>query len=362
MTSRRDSLRALFAGTEPESAGQGSGAPVPAPETKALVPGFIRGETAPQPRAPSGALKAMGLELEGLRRAAEEAEALRAQLAAGGAVLEIDPALIDEAFLRDRMPSDPEADAALEASLAASGQQVPTLVRPHREKPGRYEAVFGHRRIAALRRLGRPVRTVVRVMSDEELVVAQGQENTQRRDLTFIERARYASSLEGRGFSRAIIMAALDAHASDIARYLAVMERLPGALIEAVGPAPKAGRPRWLSLAESLEPGRRMPPAVRAVVERPEFRAMASDARFAAVFTAVRAGSGGAAPPSPPPAAVWRSADGALLAGRRRRKGGAALDLAGPEAEAFADWLGGQLEALHGAFRHERGGGGSSGA
>jgi ParB family chromosome partitioning protein len=203
-------------------------------------------------------------------------------------------------------------------------------------------------------------------MSDEELVVAQGQENNQRRDLTFIERVRYAAGLDSRGFSRAVVTAALDAHSADITRYLAVAHRLPGVLIEVIGPAPKAGRPRWLALADALPPGRRMPPEVRALVERPDFAAMPSDARFAAVLAVARqaaaaasaAGDPGSPLPSPsrPSAAdaLWRSADGALAAGRRRLKAGAGLDLTGPEAEAFADWLGGRLEALHGEFRRGR--------
>ena len=87
-------------------------------------------------------------------------------------------------------------------AIRITGQQVPILVRPHPEIEGRYQIAYGHRRARAARELGRPVRAVVRQMSDAELVVAQGQENSARRDLSFIERALYAAKLERAGFDR----------------------------------------------------------------------------------------------------------------------------------------------------------------
>jgi ParB family chromosome partitioning protein len=344
MSRRRDDLRALFSGGE---------TPGTAPETKARVPAFLRGgeEAAlpsPPARAGSGALKAMGLELDGLRQAAGEAEALKARLQAGETVVALDPASIDAAFLRDRMPADPAADAALEASLAAHGQQVPVLVRPKRLDPGRYEAVYGHRRIAALARLGRPVRAVVRAMDDEELVIAQGQENNARRDLSFIERARFAAALEGRGFRRAVLVAALGVHTSEVTRYLAVANALPGALVEAIGPAPKAGRPRWLALAGALGPGRRVPAAVRQVIEREGFAGEDSDRRFAAVLAAAGAPKA-SAPGIPDPS--WRSGDDRLAARALAARGRARLVLEGPDSAAFARWLGQEMDRLYVRFQ-----------
>ena len=91
------------------------------------------------------------------------------------------------------------------------GQQVPILVRPkpnERRPISRSPTVIVDLRAA--RDLGRNVRAVVRDLSDEQLVVAQGQENSARTDLTYIERARFAARLEDRKFSREIIMAALN--------------------------------------------------------------------------------------------------------------------------------------------------------
>ena len=127
------------------------------------------------------------------------------------------------------------------------------LVRPHPEAPGRYQTAYGHRRIRAAARLGLPVRAIVRELTDGELVLAQGKENTERRDLSFIERALFAKALAERGFERAIVQDALSLHKSEVARLLQVAEAVPRHVAAAIGPAPKAGRPRWMALAELLK-------------------------------------------------------------------------------------------------------------
>jgi ParB family transcriptional regulator, chromosome partitioning protein len=343
MSRRRDDLRAFFAG-EPA-------ADAPAPETKAQVPQFLRGGPAAEPPRPaSGALKAMGLELDGLRQAADEAERLRRQLTSGEMIVEIDPALVDAAFVRDRMEANSAADAALEASLSASGQQVPVLVRPHPTRPGRYEAVYGHRRIAALGRLGRPVSAIVRAMDDDALVIAQGQENNQRQDLSFVERARFAAALDGRGFDRRTIKAALDAHSADITRYLNVVAGIPDGVIAAIGPAPKAGRARWMALAKALG-GRIMPADLREIIADPAFRGLDSDRRFAAVMAHLTRR------PKPPPAPemLWRSPDGGLSVAQLAGRGGAQLRLSGPGGAAFAGFIARHLADLHARFTAEHG-------
>ncbi|MFC7555837.1 ParB/RepB/Spo0J family partition protein [Pseudoroseomonas wenyumeiae] len=60
-------------------------------------------------------------------------------------------------------------------------------MRPHPTEPGRFQVAFGHRRLRAARDLAKPVRAVVRPLSDRELVLAQGQENSARANLSFIE-------------------------------------------------------------------------------------------------------------------------------------------------------------------------------
>ena len=125
------------------------------------------------------------------------------------AVIELAAHLIDASFIEDRLGTSPEDHASLVASIREHGQQVPILVRPNPQQEGRYQIAYGHRRLRAAIELERPVRAIVKPLTDEQLVVAQGQENSARTDLSFIERALFAAQLEARGFNRETIMAAL---------------------------------------------------------------------------------------------------------------------------------------------------------
>jgi ParB family chromosome partitioning protein len=240
-----------------------------------------------QPKAPvqSGSLKAMGLSLQSLSDEADEAQGLREQLAAGAHVIEIDPDLIDPSFIRDRLDDAKAADfEALQASIAEHGQQVPILVRPIPEREGRYQIAYGHRRLEALRRLGRPIKAIVRHLTDEQLIVAQGKENLERRDLSFIERALFAARLEDHGFGRSALVAALAVHKGNLSTMITVARSVPEELIVAVGPAPKIGRPRWEELSEVL---RRSGEKWREPVAVVGFSELDSDTRFARVLKAL---------------------------------------------------------------------------
>ncbi len=122
----------------------------------------------------------------------ERAEQIEKRLAEGQTIVELDTDTIDPSFVQDRMPGDIDG---LVKAIREQGQQIPILVRPHPEASGRYQVAFGHRRLRAVSELNRPVKAVVRELTDEQLVIAQGQENNERQDLTFIEKARFASRL-----------------------------------------------------------------------------------------------------------------------------------------------------------------------
>lgn len=177
------------------------------------------------------------------------AEEIERRLAEGQAVIELDPASIEPSFVRDRMPGDIDG---LLASIREQGQQVPILVRPHPEKSSRYQVAFGHRRLRAVLELGLPVKAVVRELTDEQLVIAQGQENNEREDLSFIEKARFAHHLN-KQFPREIVVAALSIDRSNLSKMLLLVDALPSELIDAIGPAHGVGRPSWQQLAELLE-------------------------------------------------------------------------------------------------------------
>ncbi|MDO9713113.1 plasmid partitioning protein RepB [Paracraurococcus lichenis] len=242
----------------------------------------------PERRVASGAVRAMGLDLDRLAQDARRAEELERQAANGQLVLEIDPALVDPSFADDRVARTEDPDyRTLVESIRASGQQVPVLLRPHPQVGDRYQVAYGHRRVAAAAELGVPVRALVRPMSDVDLVVAQGKENAERRNLSFIERALFAAELEARGFDRVTLMAALAAHPAEMSRYLSVARGIPRWVVRAIGPAPKAGRPRWMVLAELLQTDGAAD-LVRGLVEQPAFYAAVTDRRFEMVIAALR--------------------------------------------------------------------------
>src|SRR5580700_4793454 len=129
------------------------------------------------PRAPQlGGLGSRGA-IGAVTRSIEQ---LRAQ-----SVVDIEPDVIEASFIADRLDNSDEHHRALVESMREHGQQVPVLVRPHPTQEGRYQIAYGRRRLLAARELGRKIRAVVKPLSDEQLVVAQGQENSARKDLSF---------------------------------------------------------------------------------------------------------------------------------------------------------------------------------
>jgi ParB family transcriptional regulator, chromosome partitioning protein len=257
----RDALRELLGAGKPEAA-----------------------SSSPPPHRSSGAVKAMNLGLQRLSEEAAAAKALRATLASSEQVVELDVGDVEDSFIVDRISTDVDpVFESLKAAIASHGQQVPILVRPHPEHPKRYQAAYGHRRLRAARELGRAIKAVVKNLSDAELVVAQGQENSERADLSFIERAVFASHLERKGFDRDTMTAALGVDKPEISRLLSVASGIDSEFILAIGPAPKIGRPRWLALVERMS-DLSFRETARAVVSSEAFAAADSNLRFNLVF------------------------------------------------------------------------------
>lgn len=259
---------------------------------------------APYKRVRSGSVGMMGLALGDLKSRAKAAE----RIESGSAVVELDTALIDDSFIADRVSdaNDPTL-AALVESIQESGQQVPILVRPHPEVGGRYQIAYGRRRTRAAQILGKPARAVVRPLSDAELVVAQGKENLDRRDLSYIERAFFALRLEERGFARETICAAMSADRAAVSHYVAVARTIPEHVVAAIGPAPKAGRPRWLALAERIKTVGTS--RLSSLFGDATFQAKPTDERFSAVLEAL---SPKAQPK--PRAQIWKDEAGRSVA------------------------------------------------
>src|ERR1700747_364829 len=159
---------------------------------------FLSGHDNPEPsaaetadetaktRTGAGSVKTLSSSLRLLTADARRARGLQEQISAGSRVVELDPGLLDNSFISDRLSAtgDPDFNALL-GSIKANGQLVPILVRPNPDpaKSDRFQVAYGHRRLRAAELLQIKVKAVIRQLSDEEMAVAQGKENSERRDL-----------------------------------------------------------------------------------------------------------------------------------------------------------------------------------
>jgi len=289
-------------------------------------------------KAMNAVTKEVGSFSERTRRAGE----IEKRLAEGQSVIDMDPASIDPSFVQDRMSGDIDG---LLASMREQGQQVPILVRPHPEQPGRYQVAFGHRRLRAIQELGLQVKAIVRNLTDEELVVAQGQENNEREDLSFIEKTRFAARLKDR-FPREIITAALSIDRTTLSTMLQLGEALPEELVDAIGSAPGVGRPSWRQLADLL--GKASGTDILVYAQSNDVQALSSEDRFKAIVAHLKPRRLERGAPG-----VLATPDGTRLA--QVKDGRARLDISIDKkaAPSFASFVLHQLPALFEAHQAE---------
>jgi len=279
------------------------------------------------------------------------AKVAQAELPADGETIhEIDPERIEDSFVSDRISQDDAAFEELVNGIKERGQDTPILVRPHPEDNDRFQAVFGHRRLRAARLLGRKVKAVVRRITDEEHVVAQGQENSARENLTFIERALFAQRLISRGHDRVTVQAALSVDAPMLTRMLSVSGRVEEELLARIGAAKSIGRDRWLEFAQLYEkPSNRV--AISDVCQTSEFSAATSEARFELLLGALKKADKPRRPVLEKPAkSKWQPADKAMAA--ELVDSGKAFSVAfkSKDSARFGRFLAERLDALYGEF------------
>ena len=235
------------------------------------------------PRVSSGAVRSLKDSFSDVEK---ENQTLREKLASGATIIEIDPNFVDPSPVSDRFREDDTTSfESLKQSIAQSGQEVPILVREHPTSPGRYQSAYGHRRIRAARELGILVKAIVKPLSDEALVVAQGLENGSREDLSFIERAVFAMRIEDAGHKRSVVQDALVIDRAEASKLIAVAKAIPRDIIEAIGKAPKIGRGRWQTFAELLTDEAAIS-RTRAAMTETAFASRDADSRFLIAFVA----------------------------------------------------------------------------
>lgn len=293
--------------------------------------------------ATRGASRSM---ISSLHELAEKA-ALADQPQSADAIVELDTALVENSFVSDRLGDDDAAFAELLEAIKERGQDTPILVRPHPTSDGQYQIVFGHRRARAAKALGRPVRAIVREVSDGDHVIAQGQENSARENLSFIERAIFAHKLLSLGHDKPTIQAALSVDAPMLTRMLSVSSRVPETIVEAIGAAKGIGRDRWIDLAQQIEK-----PSAAALAEElvtsKSFAPLQSDARFEFVANGIK--KAGRLPKRQKAGGEWQAADASVRAEFQGAGKSYSIALKSNDAGRFGRFIAENLERLHTEF------------
>jgi ParB family chromosome partitioning protein len=221
------------------------------------------------PRMMPNSVRTFGDQLE--QEVAETRE-IREQIANGEIIVELDPVKLDISFASDRIDNDgDESFQTLVESIRTSGQQIPILVRPAQVN-GRFQIAFGHRRVRVARLLGIKVKAIVRRLSDDELIIAQGQENNARKDLSFIEKSLFAWRLANSGVTRDTISVAMAVSKSHLSDHMTIVQTITPEIILKIGAAPLIGRTRWQTLADKLKDPDTLDDATR-IVSTHEFQA-----------------------------------------------------------------------------------------
>jgi ParB family chromosome partitioning protein len=264
---------------------------------------------------------------------------------ASNAVREISVDVIEENGPKDRLSFTDADVVTLAESIKSHGQQVPIMVRPIADKPGHYKIVYGRRRLRALRSLGIPAKALVRSLSDEEAILAQGQENTQRLDPSFIEKALFATELATSGYEQAIILDALAVDKPMLSRMTKVARSIPKSVIEKIGSAHGIGRRRWEELADQ---SRSDSVDLEQVTATLQFNAAkSSDDRFGLVSDAITQALKSKAPDKPvaPPTLSIKLSDGTALAEVKETARALTFKLSKSDAPEFAQWMRKNAEA-----------------
>ncbi|KAB2756557.1 plasmid partitioning protein RepB [Brucella anthropi] len=295
-----------------------------------------------------GAAKSLSASIDELAKQA-------AQKLDGEAIIELDPANLDVSFVADRLPeTDDEEYQELLDAIRERGQDSPILVRPHPETSDRYMIVFGHRRARVARELGIKVKAVIKPLADLEHILSQGQENSARANLSFIERVFFAARLESLGFEREAIQAALTVDYQTLSKMLTIPKAIPEHILLAIGPAKGIGRDRWLELRKLIEiPGRK--DAAEELLVTSAFENASSVDRFEQLYGYLKGGKQKkpVTKAALRPGTSWTASDKTVSAVIKQNGKSATLALSAANGPRFADWLSRNLDELYASFQNE---------
>ena len=273
------------------------------------------------------------------------APALGALQGSLSAIRELDPSLIDDWGPKDRLDgftavnSEDDGDGfeTLRSSIKDDGQQVPILVR-RAGTEGRFEIIYGRRRLQACRELGLKVRANVQDLDDATALLAKGLENAARRNLSFYEKARFAAVIRAAGHNTKTIRQVLSLSASGLSHLTKVTDNIPDDVGDQIGAAPKSGRPKWTALAEAFASKKVNAASSFAILSKLNAE-LSSDDRLEQLMREIT--QRGARPSegreaTPVPGVTIKSGRGSIAMSIKR---------AGENA-AFAEWLDRELEGI----------------
>ncbi len=275
------------------------------------------------------------------------------RLLEGEAVVDLDPAIVDGSFVRDRLEDDEDDFNNLLTAIRERGQDTPILVRPHPSESGRYMVVFGHRRLRAAKALDRKVRAVVKDLKDQDHLVAQGQENSARANLSFLEKALFAAEIVRLQYDgdNAIALSALSIDRATLSKMLAV-STIPTEVLDAVGAAKGIGRDRWYELKILLERPSTLEQA-KAYIQTDDFKERVGDDRFNALLAHVKS-LGKQVRPKTAKTHKWASEDKAVSADIKSDGRTYTFALKARDATGFGDYISENLAELYQAYRSKR--------
>lgn len=273
------------------------------------------------------------------------------------AVKDIDPNLIDDGGPKDRLAILDLDVAELTESIRLYGQQVPIMVRPLPDSPGRYRIVYGRRRLRALKIAGIPAKALVRTLTDEQAILAQGQENSLRLDPSFVEKALFVNELSDSGYDAAIILDALAIDKPMLSRMTKVARTIPEAAIRFVGPAHSVGRRRWEELADLV---RDHEVDLASLTERlqDEKRDLSSDARFALLYEAASSTVAPVSAKAAHPALPITNTSGTAIAEMKSSTRAVTIRFPRDSSGDFAEWMHDnaerEIQRLYEAWKSEK--------
>tara|TARA_R110002020_G_scaffold134251_2_gene299645 strand:+ start:2527 stop:3504 length:978 start_codon:yes stop_codon:yes gene_type:complete len=238
---------------------------------------------------------------------------------------------------KDRLAFSDADVASLAESIRQYGQQVPIMVRPAPNQPGLFQIIYGRRRLRALRALGIPAKALIRSLSDAEAVLAQGQENTERLDPSFIEKALFAAELADTGYEQPVILDALAIDKPMLSRMTKVARAIPEQVIKCIGSAHGVGRRRWEDLADQVRDGQIDLIAIVAGLDLEKLTQ--SDDRFARISAAADQHRKSAQAPSRPSAISVMADDGTQLAEIKDTARALTVKLSKTQTPEFARWM-----------------------